>query len=63
MSMLVSGSHPAQAGLQAPVVELLLDFAADSQGLGNKKGASLQRFTALVSGMIDAAQELTFGAY
>jgi hypothetical protein len=32
MSMLVSSSHPAKAGLQAPLVELLLDFGAAIEG-------------------------------
>jgi hypothetical protein len=54
MSMLVSSSHPAQAGLQVPLVELLLDFGAAIEGRGTRKwGGPL--FTALTFGMTDAA--------
>ena len=57
MSMLVSSSHPAEAGLQAPLVELLLDCGAAIEGRGTRKwGGPL--FTALTFGMIDAAQVL-----
>jgi ankyrin repeat protein len=57
MSMLVSSSHPAEAGLQAPLVELLLDFGAAIEGRGTRKwGTPL--FTALAFGMNDAAQVL-----
>ena len=57
MSMLVSSSHPADAGLQVPLVELLLDFGAAIEGRGTRKwGTPL--FTALTFGMIDAAQVL-----
>jgi Ankyrin repeats (3 copies) len=57
MSMLVSSSHPAEAGLQAPLLELLLDFGAAIEGRGTKKwGAPL--FTALTFGMADAAEAL-----
>lgn len=57
MSMLVSSSHPAEAGLQAPLVELLLDFGAAIEGHGTRKwGTPL--FTALAFGMIDAAGAL-----
>jgi len=57
MSMLVSSSHPAEAGLQAPLVALLLDFGAAIEGRGTKKwGTPL--FTALTFGMIDAADIL-----
>jgi Ankyrin repeats (3 copies) len=57
MSMLVSSSHPAEAGLQAPLVELLLDFGAAIEGCGTRKwGTPL--FTALAFGMIDAAEAL-----
>jgi len=57
MSMLVSSSHPADAGLQAPLVELLLDFGAAIEGRGTRKwGTPL--FTALTFGMIDAAEVL-----
>ena len=57
MSMLVSSSHPASAGLQVPLVELLLDFGAAIEGRGTRKwGGPL--FTALVFGMNDAAKAL-----
>jgi ankyrin repeat protein len=57
MSMLVSSSHPAEAGLQAPLLELLLDFGAAIEGQGTRKwGTPL--FTALAFGMIDAAKVL-----
>jgi ankyrin repeat protein len=57
MSMLVSSSHPAEAGLQVPLVELLLDSGAAIEGRGTRKwGAPV--FTALTFGMIDAARVL-----
>jgi ankyrin repeat protein len=57
MSMLVSSSHPAEAGLQAPLVDLLLDFGAAIEGRGTRKwGTPL--FTALAFGMTDAAEAL-----
>ena len=57
MTMLVSSSHPAEAGLQAPLVEVLLDFGAAIEGRGTRKwGTPL--FTALAFGMSDAARVL-----
>jgi hypothetical protein len=57
MSMLVSSDHPARAGLQAPLIELLLDFGAAIEGRGTRKwGTPL--FTALTFRMIDAADVL-----
>ena len=57
MSMLVSSSHPAEAGLQLPLVELLLDCGAAIEGRGTRKwGRPL--FTALTFGMTDAAKVL-----
>jgi hypothetical protein len=57
MSMLVSSSHPTEAGLQAPLIELLLDFGAAVEGQGTRKwGTPL--FTALAFGMADAAEAL-----
>jgi ankyrin repeat protein len=57
MTMLVSSSHPAEAGLQVPLVELLLDFGAAIEGRGTRKwGGPL--FTALAYGMGEAAQAL-----
>lgn len=58
MSMLVSSSHPAEAGLQVPLVELLLEFGAALEGRGSRKwGGPL--FTALTFGMIDVAEFLS----
>jgi len=57
MSMLVSSSHPARAGVQVELVELLLDFRADIEGRGTRKwGGPLH--TALAFGMSDAAKAL-----
>jgi ankyrin repeat protein len=57
MSMLVSSSHPAEAGLQVPLVALLLDSGAAIEGRGTRKwGAPV--FTALAFGMIGAAKVL-----
>jgi ankyrin repeat protein len=57
MDMLVSSSHPAEAGLQVPLVELLLDFGAALEGRGTRKwGGPL--LTALAFGMSDAAKTL-----
>ena len=57
MSLLVSSSHPAKAGLQVPLVELLLDFGAALEGTGTRKwGTPL--VTALTFGMTDAARAL-----
>jgi ankyrin repeat protein len=57
MSMLVSSDHPAKAGLQVPLVELLLDFGAAVEGRGARKwGGPL--FTALAFGMSGAAKAL-----
>jgi ankyrin repeat protein len=57
MSMLVSSSHPKEAGVQAPLAELLLDFGAAIEGRGTRKwGTPLQ--TAVAFGMIDAANAL-----
>ncbi|HEY2134346.1 MAG TPA: ankyrin repeat domain-containing protein [Xanthobacteraceae bacterium] len=57
MSMLVSSSHPAEAGVQAPLVELLLDFGAAIEGRGTTKWGP-PVFTALAFGMLDAAKVL-----
>jgi ankyrin repeat protein len=57
MSMLVSSGHPAEAGLQAPLIELLLDFGAAIEGRGSRKwGTPL--VTALTFMMVDAAVAL-----
>jgi Ankyrin repeats (3 copies) len=61
MTLLVSSSHPADAGLQVPLIELLLSFGAALEGRGSRKwGGPL--VTALTFGMIDAAKALaTYG--
>jgi hypothetical protein len=57
MSMLVSSSHPAEAGVQVALVELLLDFGAAIEGDGTRKwGGPI--LTALIFGKIDAAEAL-----
>jgi ankyrin repeat protein len=57
MSMLVSSTHPAQAGLQAALVETLLDFGAavEARGTGNWTSPLM---TALAFGYGDAAETL-----
>jgi hypothetical protein len=57
MGMLVSSDHPAKAGLQVPLIELLLDFGADIEGRGSRKWGS-PLVTALTFGMGDAAAAL-----
>lgn len=37
MTLLVSSSHPAEAGLQVPLIELLLDSGAAIEGRGTRK--------------------------
>jgi ankyrin repeat protein len=57
MSILVSSSPPRDAGVQASLVELLLDFGAAVEGRGTRKwDGPLQ--TAVGFGMIDAANVL-----
>jgi hypothetical protein len=57
MEMLVSSDHPAKAGLQVPLVEVLFEFGAAVEGRGTRKwGAPLS--TALAFGMSDAAKAL-----
>jgi hypothetical protein len=56
MTLLVSSSHPADAGLQVPLIELLLSFGAAIEGRGTRRwGGPL--FTALAVGMSDAIRE------
>ncbi len=38
MTLLVSSSHPADAGLQVPLIELLLSFGAALEGRGTRNG-------------------------
>lgn len=58
LSMLVSSSHPAKAGLQVPLTELLLDFGANVDGAAPEETWGSPIRTALVFGMTDAAAEL-----
>jgi hypothetical protein len=58
MSMLVSSSHPAEAGLQVPLIELLLEFGAAIEGHGTRKWGGGPLGTALTFGMVDAAEVL-----
>lgn len=57
MSMVVSSTHPAQAGLQAALVEILLDFGADVNGTGSGAWTS-PLLTALAFGYAGAAEAL-----
>jgi len=57
MSMLVSSCHPARAGLQAALAELLLDFGAAIEGLGSEQWRS-PLMTALAFGYRDTAEAL-----
>ncbi len=53
LNMMVSSTPPAKAGLQVPLVELLLDFGAAVDGIGARPLC-----TALAFGMLEAAQVL-----
>ena len=57
MSMLVSSAHPAIAGLQAPLAELLLDSGAAIEGRGSELWKS-PLMTALAFGYLDTAAAL-----
>jgi ankyrin repeat protein len=57
MSLLVSSSHPAQAGVQVALVETLLDYGAAIEGHGTKKWGS-PLMTALSFGYPEAAKAL-----
>ena len=57
MSMLVSSDHPAKAGLQVALVELLLEFGAAIDGCAGGKWDQ-PIFTALTFGMGEAARLL-----
>ena len=57
LSMLISSAHPAEAGLQIPLVELLLDYGASPDGVGTGNWVS-PVMTALAYGYIDAAEAL-----
>jgi len=56
MSMLVSSCHPAKAGLQGKLAELLLDHGAALEGPGSKWQSALM--TALAFGYLDTAETL-----
>lgn len=56
MSLLVSSSHPAEAGVQTQLVETLLDFGAEIEGRGEKWGTPLM--TALAFGFPAVAEVL-----
>jgi hypothetical protein len=55
MNLLVSSAHPAEAGLQPSLVEVLLDFGAAIDGLDNNSSPII---TALAFGYRDAAETL-----
>src|SRR5439155_6352557 len=55
MNLLVSSAHPAGAGLQPALVEVLLDFGAAVNGLKDDESPLM---TALDFGYIDAAETL-----
>src|SRR5262245_30457871 len=57
MSMLVSSSHPAEAGVQVPLVHTLVDYGAAVDGRGEGEWVSPLN-TALVFGYLDAAKAL-----
>jgi ankyrin repeat protein len=57
MSMLVSSAHPAIAGLQPALAELLLDFGAAIEGRGSEQWKS-PLMTALAFGYQDTAEAL-----
>jgi ankyrin repeat protein len=56
MSMLVSSDHPAKAGLQVALAELLLDYGAALNGPGSNWQSTL--LTALAFGFPDTAEAL-----
>jgi ankyrin repeat protein len=56
MSMLVSSSHPAEAGLQSALAETLLDYGAALDGPGSRWQSPVM--TALAFGYLETAQVL-----
>lgn len=56
MSMLVSSAHPANAGLQADLAELLLDYGAQHRGPGSEWQSDIM--TALAFGYASTAERL-----
>jgi len=57
MSMLVSSDHPAKAGVQAALVDTLVDFGASVEAQGSAKWGS-PLMTALAFGYLSAAEAL-----
>jgi ankyrin repeat protein len=57
MSMLVSSSHPANAGVQVALIDTLVDFGAAVEARGSAKWGS-PLMTALVFGYLRAAEAL-----
>ncbi len=57
MSMLVSSCHPANAGVQVELTELLLDYGASIEGRGESKWRG-PLMTALTFGYLDTAEAL-----
>jgi hypothetical protein len=57
LSTLVSSAHPAQAGVQVALVDVLIDFGAAVEGRGSGRWGS-PLMTALAFGYLDAAQAL-----
>ena len=55
MNLLVSSAHPAAAGVQSALVEILLDFGAAIDGVGNDSSPLI---TALAFGYLGAAETL-----
>ncbi len=58
MSVLVSSSHPAKAGVQAALAETLLDFGAALEGDGAAKKWGSPLKTALAFGYLETAEAL-----
>jgi Ankyrin repeats (3 copies) len=54
LSLLISSTQPADAGVQVPLVNTLLDYGAAPDGVGDSQWKS-PMFTALVFGFSDAA--------
>ncbi len=57
MSMLVSSTPPARAGVQVPLIDVLVDFGASVESLGAGHWNS-PLITALVFGFVDSAEAL-----
>jgi len=56
MSMLVTSTHPAEKGLQAPLAELLLDHGAELEGPGSEWHSTLM--SALTFGYLETAKAM-----